>query len=84
MLDRFRAQIDEIDREMLSLLERRFAITTAIGQWKKEQDQETIDPQREKTIIANISAMARKKNLPEAQVKNIFRAILRLSYHSQK
>lgn len=84
MLKRLRAEIDDLDREILSLLERRFAITSAIGQWKKAQGQSTIDPQRETEIISKITALAQSKNLPATQVKNIFKAILRLSYHSQK
>ena len=50
-LDELRKQIDEIDKNMASLFEKRMKIVEEIGRFKKENGLEILDEAREKQVI---------------------------------
>ena len=51
-LDSLRGAIDEVDRQIVSLFERRMAITQKVGEYKKEIGMPVLDAQREREVIA--------------------------------
>lgn len=51
MLEKQRAEIDQIDRELAALFERRMAIVTEIGEIKKANNLPILDEAREETVI---------------------------------
>ncbi|MGO2963704.1 MAG: chorismate mutase [Carnobacterium maltaromaticum] len=51
MLDKQRAEIDQIDRELVALFERRMAIVTEIGEIKKANSLPIFDEAREINVI---------------------------------
>lgn len=84
MLTKFRQQLDRVDRKIIDLLTERYAITKKIGEFKKKTGQKTVDERRETELMNNLAILAEKNNLPHKILKNIFKEILKLSYHSQK
>ena len=50
----FRKEIDNIDRKMIKLIEKRFEISREIGKIKRENGFEVEDKKRENDIIENI------------------------------
>ncbi len=55
MIDYYRKKIDEIDKEIIKLYEKRLSISTKIGDYKKQNNIPILNKNREEEII--------KKNL---------------------
>src|SRR5699024_9725739 len=54
-LDKARKEIDQIDRELVSLLERRMMAVSQIAAFKKEQAQPVLDVKREATVLQKVA-----------------------------
>ena len=54
-IDDLRIQIDKIDDEIMSLLDKRFNLTKEIGELKKQSNREVLDTKRENNIRNKIS-----------------------------
>lgn len=76
MLDKYRSEIDELDREIIQLLDKRFAVTTEVGAYKKANGIAIINQQREDIIITKIKSMDLKH---EAQVIETYQALMEIS-----
>lgn len=80
MLNKYREQIDKIDNDLIELLEQRFEVTRQVGEYKKENNIEVLNNDRERAIVRKIEAL----NLEcESQVKEIYLAILKASKEQQ-
>lgn len=80
MLNKYREQIDKIDNDLIDLLEQRFEVTRQVGEYKKENNIEVLNNDRERAIVSKIEAL----NLEcESQVKEIYFAILKTSKEQQ-
>ena len=55
MLEKQRAEIDAIDREIVALFERRMQVVVEVAQIKKENGIAILDANREKEVIAKDS-----------------------------
>ena len=75
MLEEFRTEIDEMDAEIASLLNRRAAVVKALWEWKKEHGLEFIDSKREQEIFERVRASSVGGLSPEA-LQRIFQIIL--------
>lgn len=53
-IQKLRKQLDTIDDELLSLLIRRFNVTSQVGKLKESHNMEITDPQRELIILNKI------------------------------
>lgn len=62
-LQKFREEIDEIDRELVKLLEQRMNISLKIGEYKKENKLEIRDIDREEQIIKSRLKYLNNKHL---------------------
>jgi len=74
-LNAFRHAIDQIDREILELLNRRTEAALQIGRMKKANNQPVYAPEREKAVIERLV----KDNpgpLPDESIEEIFQAII--------
>ena len=58
-LHQLRVQIDAIDRDLVSLLERRMDVAAAIARYKQSQGLPVLDAGREAEKIASVLAMCR-------------------------
>lgn len=83
-LEEYRKEIDEIDIKILDLLARRFNIVREIGKCKKEKGLPVIDKTREAEKIACLIEEAKKLNLGESVIKNIWSVIFNEAYQLEK
>jgi chorismate mutase len=78
-LGRCRQQIEGLDRELVSLLGKRVALSKEIGAIKKVAGLPTLDPAREAEVIRRAAAMAREVGLSDEKVRDIFWHVIGLS-----
>ena len=71
----WRDRIDEVDRELVELLNRRAGIVLEIARLKKELRQAIYEPQREEEIFRNIAAMNRGP-LDTGALRRVFERII--------
>ena len=81
-LDRLRRQIDDLDREILELLNRRMLFVEQIASVKRRAGMEVQDPAREETIFRRLAQKARAP-LSRQAVERIFGEILKVSRELQ-
>lgn len=64
-LEKLRMQIDEIDKEMAKLFEKRMEIVTKVGEYKKVHNLPVLDKNREHIVIEkNRKYISNKEYLP--------------------
>jgi chorismate mutase len=78
-LGRCRQQIEGLDRELVSLLAKRVALSKEIGAVKKVAGLPTLDPAREAEVIRRAASMAREVGLSDEKVRDIFWHVIGLS-----
>lgn len=78
-LGRCRQQIEGLDRELVSLLANRVALSKEIGAMKKVAGLPTLDPAREAEVIRRAASMAREVGLSDEKVRDIFWHVIGLS-----
>jgi len=83
LLENLRKDVDEIDRELTLLLDRRTEKSVSIGKLKKELGMDLFSPDREKFIFENILKQP-LKHISSASLKKIFRIIINESLMIQK
>ncbi len=74
-LERYRSQIDILDRRLLDLLNERTAVVEQIGRVKQQRKMGVYEPKREDQVYANILAY-NNGPLPADAVKRIFERII--------
>lgn len=75
-LPELRAQLDELDRQVLELLARRMEIVSGVARLKRAENKEIRDSQREQQLLASRRALAVKLGLDPESVESIYRQIL--------
>src|SRR5215831_11796224 len=70
-----RAQIDALDDQMLTLLDRRAEIVKRVGDLKRSRSETFHVPQRERAVLARLTAAARGA-FPREAVGPVFREIM--------
>lgn len=75
-LVRWRDQIDEIDRQMVGLLAKRFKITSEVGKWKAENEVPPVDPDRECRQVARFQTLASETGLSPDFLQRFLRIIV--------
>lgn len=71
-----RAQLDELDAELIRLLARRASIVDEIWAWKRANAVERIDPAREAELRARLLAQAESLGLSRSAVAAILDRII--------
>ncbi len=74
-LAQWRGQIDEVDREIIALLNRRAGYVLELAPLKRRIGMEVQDAGREEAVLANLRA-ANTGPLPDASVDSIYQAIM--------
>ncbi|MEJ2093569.1 MAG: prephenate dehydratase [Syntrophobacterales bacterium] len=80
--DELRQQIDALDEELLTLLNRRQSLAQAIGKIKNQEGTRTLDFRREEEVVAHILHLNRGP-LSDTGLRNIFREIFSASREIQ-
>ncbi len=83
-LEKFRAQIDIIDQAILELIGKRHSISNSIGEVKKGLKLKILNQAREKELLDNIKSKARRLNLNEKHIEEVWLNIIKESRKVQK
>lgn len=83
-IEKFRAQIDIIDQTILELIGKRYAISGRIGTVKRDLKLSILNKEREKELLTNIKSKARKLNLDEKLIEDVWQRIIKESRKVQK
>lgn len=75
-LEEIRVKIDEVDKDLVSLLVKRANLVTKVKKAKKEGDIHTYSPAREIEIIKRVKELASKGDFPLDSIDIIFREII--------
>ena len=82
-LDDLRKRIDEIDKQLVALLNERASVVVEIGELKSKDDRPVYAPDREKQVLAKITA-ANKGPLPDRTLTAIWREMMSGSFVLEK
>lgn len=83
MLDNQRAEIDTIDREIVSLFERRMQVVMDVVRIKKENGMAIFDASREKEVIAKVQSYLTDEGLKE-ELREVYETLMKVSKDYQK
>lgn len=76
-LQEYRAEIDEIDKNLVKILSERFKITAKIGDYKWKHNLPPADRQREKEMFSERARWAKKLGIDQKLIIGIFKAIIK-------
>ena len=82
-LEELRAQIDDIDAQMVALFEQRMNVTRQVGEYKKEHGMPVLDRGREAEVLAKKESMLKNPYL-KTEVKDFFSSIMAISRRQQR
>ncbi len=77
-LNSVRIEINEIDKEIVACIEKRFNLAVEIGKYKKENNLPVYDEVREKKVIENCIGYLNNKNYA-SHIEDIYMQIMNLS-----
>ena len=78
-----RKRIDEIDRKLVELINERARAAQQIGRLKRQSDLPIYEPDREKKIFANVTAVNRGP-LTEKDLRHIYERLIDVMRNIQK
>ena len=78
MLEKQRAEIDAIDREIVELFERRLQVVVDVARIKKENCIEILDASREKEVIAKVQSYLKDAALKE-ELAEAYETLMKVS-----
>lgn len=82
-LSDLRNQLDDIDKEMLDLLARRFALVSEVCEEKNHLGLPLYSPEREDAMFLSLRKEAEQKGVPPDLIEDILRRVIRESYNSK-
>lgn len=82
-LQELRQELDQLDREIVALFEKRMAIARQVAQYKLAHGLPVLDQSREAQVIASREAMLSDASLAPS-VRALFEAIMALSRQEQE
>lgn len=82
-LENYRKEIDNLDKEISSLLEKRLDVCINIGKFKKENNVNVLNKNREEDVLKGILACLNNHKYDEA-LKEIYIKIMEMSRKLQK
>ena len=83
MLEKQRAEIDAIDREIVALFERRMQVVVEVAQIKKENGMAILDANREKEVIQKVQSYLKDATLKE-ELAEAYETLMKVSKDYQK
>ncbi|MCR5536308.1 MAG: bifunctional chorismate mutase/prephenate dehydrogenase [Succinivibrio sp.] len=82
-LTTLREQIDKVDEELASILQRRAELVRQASAAKQLQGAEAYSREREQELMQHCAVLSERYQLPRELLEDLFRRILRESYRSQ-
>ena len=83
MLEKQRAEIDAIDREIVALFERRMQVVVDVARIKKENGIAILDASREKEVIAKVQSYLKDVTLKE-ELAEAYETLMKVSKDYQQ
>ena len=83
MLEKQRAEIDAIDREIVALFERRMQVVVDVARIKKENGIAILDANREKEVITKVQSYLIDDTLKE-ELAEAYETLMKVSKDYQK
>jgi len=83
VLEKQRAEIDAIDREIVALFERRMQVVVDVARIKKENGIAILDASREKEVIAKVQSYLKDAALKE-ELAEAYETLMKVSKDYQK
>ena len=83
MLEKQRTEIDAIDREVVSLFERRMQVVMEVARIKKENGMIIFDASREKEVIEKVQSYLTDEGLKE-ELREVYETLMKVSKDYQK
>ena len=83
MLEKQRAEIDAIDREIVALFERRMQVVVDVARIKKENGIAILDANREKEVITKVQSYLKEATLKE-ELAEAYETLMKVSKDYQK
>jgi len=83
LLEKQRAEIDAIDREIVALFERRMQVVVDVARIKKENGIAILDANREKEVIAKVQSYLKDTTLKE-ELAEAYETLMKVSKDYQK
>ncbi len=83
MLEKQRAEIDVIDREIVALFERRMQVVVDVARIKKENGIAILDANREKEVITKVQSYLKDATLKE-ELAEAYETLMKVSKDYQK
>lgn len=82
-LEELRRELDEVDRELVSLFERRMALAGQVAACKIAAGRPVLDRTREEAVLASRAAML-ENHAWEAEVRQLYETLMALSRGEQQ
>ena len=83
LLEKQRAEIDAIDREIVTLFERRMQVVVDVARIKKENGIAILDANREKEVIQKVQSYLKDATLKE-ELAEAYETLMKVSKDYQK
>ena len=83
MLEKQRAEIDAIDREIVALFERRMQVVVDVARIKKENGIAILDANREKEVITKVQSYLKDDTLKE-ELAEAYETLMKVSKDYQQ
>ena len=83
MLEKQRAEIDAIDREIVALFERRMQVVVDVARIKKENGIAILDANREKEVMSKVQSYLKDATLKE-ELAEAYETLMKVSKDYQK
>lgn len=83
-IEKLRAEIDCINKEIVALLAKRMEVADEIAKYKKLHGLPVRIPEREKQVIESVKELARKNGLDEKAAEEVFWKIIEHTRNSEK
>ncbi len=82
-LDKYRSEIDEIDKQLAKLFLKRMEVTTAVGEYKRTRGIPVLDSQREREVLSSKAELAENTE-DKSNVTEFFKGIMAISRRGQR
>lgn len=83
VLEQLRAEIGELDRQLITLIAERVALAREAGEAKRAAALPAVDPAREAAVVRRAGAFARESGLPVEEIRQLLWQIIGLCRRAQ-
>lgn len=75
-LDSFRDEIDALDKDIISLLRKRYDIIQRVAVYKKDNNINAVIPERIEEVLGHVQSLALENNLNPDIIKTLYKQLI--------